>query len=330
MEHLAIRCARAARAPVVPIYFEGRNSLTFQVVGLVHPHLRTARLPMELLNKRDTTVEIRIGTPITHRELSESGDERNATAHVRARVYLLRNRFKGQKENALSFLPFAGRIRTQKTIRGPVRELLSEIQALDARGKRVVENASYAVYAEVGYRIPLLIHELGRLRELTFREAQEGTGRSTDLNELDACYTHLILWHKQSSRVAGSYRLAWTADIPESQRTGALYTSKLFRYSPEFFSRIGPSVELGRSFITRPHQREYAPLLLLWQAIGHCVASRPDSPVLFGAVSVSTAYPKAAKELITEFLRTRTFREDLSCFVTPRRPFRPPLFQPMN
>jgi hypothetical protein len=84
---------------------------------------------------------------------------------------------------------------------------------------------------------------------------------------------------------------------------------------------------VGRSFITRQHQREYDPLLLLWQAIGRCVAARPDSPVLFGTVSISTAYPQAARELIVQFLRERRFRDDLAPFVSPRRAFRQHLLQ---
>jgi putative hemolysin len=199
---------------------------------------------------------------------------------------------------------------------------LEEVQALDRHDKRLLESDSYAVYREVGHRIPLLVYEIGRLRELTFREVREGTGKRIDSDEFDHSYTHLILWHKPTASVAGAYRLAWTADIAQPRRRCGLYTAKLFRYAPEFFSRIGPAVEVGRSFITRQHQREYDPLLLLWQAIGRCVAARPDSPVLFGTVSISTAYPQAARELIVQFLRERAFREDLAPFVSPRQTFR--------
>jgi putative hemolysin len=204
---------------------------------------------------------------------------------------------------------------------------LKEIEKLDRGGKRLVENECYAVYCETGDRIPVLLSEIGRLRELTFRAVQEGTGKRTDLDEFDASYTHLVLWHKASASVAGSYRLAWTTQIAESERGRGLYTSTLFAYSPEFFSRTGPAVEVGRSFIARQHQREYAPLFLLWQAIARCVASRPDSPVLFGAVSISAAYSQAARELIVHFLRAHRFRDDLSSFVSPRHAFHPHLFQ---
>jgi putative hemolysin len=264
---------------------------------------------------------------MSYRELAEAGDEEIATRHVRGRVYLLRGYRTGAGEPSRPFPAVPVTLHAPEPIGPPIPGVLAEIEALEKRGKRLVENDAYAVYGEVGRRIPLLVCEIGRLRELTFREVKEGTGKRVDSDEFDRSYTHLILWHKQSASVAGGYRLAWTTDVAESKRGRGMYTSKLFRYAPEFFSRLGPAVEVGRSFITRQHQREYDPLLLLWQAIGRCVAVRPDSPVLFGTVSISTAYPQAARELIVEFLREKRFREDLAPFVSPRRAFRPHLLQ---
>ena len=324
-QDFAVRCALTTRASIVPVYFEGRNSLTFQLAGLVHPMLRTVRLSRELLNKRGATVKVRIGAVMSYRELAEAGDEQTATRHIRGRVYLLRNYRTAASNSSREAPAFPAILGAPEPIGPPVPGVLTEIEALESRGKRLVDSGSYAVYGEVGYRIPLLLCEIGRLRELTFRAVREGTGKRIDSDEFDRFYTHLILWHKPTASVVGGYRLAWTEDLAQPRRR--LYTSKLFRYAPEFFSRIGPAVEVGRSFITRQHQREYDPLLLLWQAIGHCVAARPDSPVLFGTVSISTEYPQAARELIVQFLRERRFREDLAPFVSPRRAFRQHLLQ---
>jgi hypothetical protein len=71
-------------------------------------------------------------------------------------------------------------------------------------GDAVVETDTYAVYAERGEKIPILLSEIGRLRELTFREVGEGTGKPRDLDVFDDYYTQLILWHKETSTVAGS------------------------------------------------------------------------------------------------------------------------------
>jgi hypothetical protein len=96
----------------------------------------------------------------------------------------------------------------------------------------------------------------------------------------------------------------------------------LFHYKPEFFQRLGPAVELGRSFISREFQKDHSALFLLWQAISRSVAARPDSPTLFGAVSISARYSETSRQLITDFLANHTFHRELARFASPRRPFR--------
>jgi putative hemolysin len=319
-----VRCARKANATIVPIFIAGSNSLTFQLAGVLHPPLRTARLAGELFNKRASTIEVRIAKPIPARDLLQVELQQPATEYVRARVYVMGHRAGKAK------LPFQA-IRLPAFLRRqPVcsagEGVSAAIDALHQSGRCLVENDRYAVYADLGKSIPTLLSELGRLRELTFRQVGEGTGKAIDLDEFDATFTHLILWHKESASIAGSYRLAWTNDVLPSRGAGilhidGLYTAKLFRYGPEFFSRLGPAVELGRSFIVKEHQREIMPLFLLWQGIGHCVARRPESPVLFGAVSISASYSETSRAMIVDLLRTHTFRNDLDKFVTPRRPF---------
>jgi len=166
------------------------------------------------------------------------------------------------------------------------------------------------------------MQELGRLRELTFQRAGEGTGKELDLDSFDPYYTHVILWHKKTAAIAGSYRLAWTDDVLTSKGIEGLYTSTLFRFEPAFFERIGSAVELGRSFVQPDFQRDFSPLLLLWQAISRCVCKRPGTPVLFGAVSISARYSDVSRELIVQFLKDRCFRTDLAPLVVPRRRFR--------
>ena len=203
-----------------------------------------------------------------------------------------------------------------------VHGVSAEISRLEAQGRKLLEDETYAVYAERGDRMPVLLREIGRIRELTFRAAAEGTGKGLDLDHFDGYYTQLVLWHKQSSRIAGGYRLAWTRDVLSADGIQGLYTSTLFRFAPTFFDVLGPAVELGRTFIREEFQKEYAPLMLLWQAIGRCVAARPEAPVLFGPVSISANYSDASLELIVHYLRQRRSRDDLARFVKPRQPFR--------
>jgi putative hemolysin len=320
---LAARFALQAQAIVVPVYFVGSNSLAFQLAGLVHPRMRTVRLPSELFNKRGSTIEVRVGTPISPSELEKQGSVEKATEYLRGRTYMLRHR----KSVSGMLRSVTGAAQAPMTsavaVAGEASAVAGEIGRLDNTGCKVFENSTYAVFAERGENIPVVLREIGRLRELTFRAVGEGTGKALDLDSFDPYYTHLILWHKQERCITGGYRLAWTDDVLPGRGIQGLYTSTLFRFASEFFETVGAAVELGRTFVRLEFQKDYAPLMLLWQAIGRLIASRPHAPILFGPVSISANYSRAAVELMVEYLRRRRLRPDLARLVSPRRPFRP-------
>jgi putative hemolysin len=113
-----------------------------------------------------------------------------------------------------------------------------------------------------------------------------------------------------------------TPDILPRFGIAGLYTSTLFRFQPELFSRLGPAIELGRSFVRPEYQKQYAPLLLLWKGISRCVARRPGCAVLFGCVSISSDYGSVSRELLSRFLRTRTATE-VATLVKSRSPYQP-------
>ena len=338
---IAARCSIAADVPVVPLFFAGENSLGFQLAGLIHPWLRTARLPGELLNKRGRKVEVRVGSLIKPDELRRFQSIDTATDYLRARTYMLSHRKGSARDSLVAGLANLSQFRSKavdvwrpatraKEKPAPAPRpaarlslgVSDEIARLEAQNKAIIFNDEYAVYLEQGNLIPGLVEELGRLREVTFRAAREGSGKARDLDEFDSYYHHLILWNKSAGQVAGSYRMAWTDQVLPLQGIKGLYTSTLFRFQPRFFARLGPALELGRSFICPEFQKEYAPLLLLWQGIARTAALRPDAPVLFGAVSISNEYSEASRELMVQFVSRHGFRNDLAHLAVPRHPFR--------
>ena len=174
---------------------------------------------------------------------------------------------------------------------------------------------------------PTLLQELGRLREITFRAAGEGTGRHRDLDRFDRYYWHLLLWNRTTQELVGAYRAGCTAEILTAHGIRGLYTSTLFRYDARLFGRLGPALELGRSFVRPEYQRQYAPLLLLWKGIARLVTMYPENAVLFGAVSISNEYNHASREMIYRFFEARIVEDELAGMIEPRRPFRPPLLR---
>ena len=179
------------------------------------------------------------------------------------------------------------------------------------------ESGDLAVYIADSKRIPLVLDEIGRLREITFRAAGEGTGEERDLDRFDDYYMHLFLWNRGKREVAGAYRVG---DVPKILRQfgrKGLYTQSLFRFEHGFVEGMRPAYELGRSFIRPEYQRRFAPLLLLWKGIGALAWRNPEYSTLIGAVSVSNQYSAASRELIARY-----FEREKSKAVKARKPLR--------
>ena len=316
----AARLALHARCAVVPVFFEGANSVPFQLAGTLHPGLRTINLAREFHKLSGKTVGVRIANPIPHGVLAGYRDPGIATAYMQSRTFLL-----SQRSRLVSIRPpskQAGPGCRKLEMPESENRLAEEVAALPAECE-LAASSEATVYVAGAAAIPRILREIGRCRELTFRAAGEGTGKATDLDHFDQYYQHLFLWSKTDRRLAGAYRLVVTSDVLPRMGVHGLYTSTLFRYHRQFFDRIGPAVELGRSFVMPGYQKNYASLLLLWKGITRFVQRRPEAPVLFGAVSINKEYQDASKGLIANYLSGRA-SHDLARYVQPRKRFRHP------
>jgi putative hemolysin len=329
----AVRLIRKSGASALPVYFCGHNSVGFQLFGMIHPKLRTAFLLQEFLQQEGKAVEVRVGSEISPDAITGIAEDREATEYLRWRTYLLARR---AKSDSPSSWPAALRTKIATTIATKMQEPLAtaisaeilqeEINQLPS-DRFLAQNGDLAVYLGTARELPHLLHEIGRLRELTFRQVGEGTGKSLDLDRFDDYYWHLLLWNKAKHELVGAYRAGNTAEILAQYGVNGLYTSTLFRYDEKLFEKLGPALELGRSFIRPEYQRQYAPLLLLWKGIAGLIAKHPEVPVLFGAVSISNDYNQASREMIYRFFEARIQEDKLASFIEPRHPFRTPVIR---
>ena len=309
------RLIQATEATVVCVWFEGHNSLTFHLAGLAHPILRTILLPHELLNKRRRRVTVQIGTPIAPSRLAGFDSPVDFATYLRARTYLLKGRGGNGSANERR-LPRAHELISPAQL----TEILSaEVDRLPPDCTLVRSGNLRGIVAR-SHAIPAVLKEIGRLREITFRGAGEGTGRSADLDAFDEHYLHLFVWNDAARELVGAYRLGLTDEIIPRQGVAGLYTSTLFRYRLGMVERLTPGIELGRSFVRPEYQKEYAPLLLLWKGIGHFVARHPRYRMLFGTVSISNDYRSMTKQLLIMFLKAGNYLPDLAKLIAPRRP----------
>lgn len=293
------RIARKTKATVLPVYFVGRNSILFQILGLIHPRLRTAMLPREMLKRRHSKVEVRIGTPLPASKLAGLKDDEAVTHFMRTRTYILAHR--GSTEIPLE----SG----GEPIAPPQpREVLEAEMAELAPEQILFDSDEYLLFIGGRAELPQTVRELGRLREATFREVGEGTGRAEDLDEFDGYYSHLVLWHKADREIVGSYRIGPTDEILSRFGAQGLYTNTLFKFKLRFLKQITPALELGRSFVRSEYQKSYAPLLILWKGIAAYVARNPHYRFLFGPVSISNSYTPFSRSLLVKFLNTHARR----------------------
>ena len=308
---------RRTGAAAIALFFEGRNSLAFQLSGLVHPRLRTALLPSEFLKRGRCPVSVRIGRPIEPHKIARYSDDRTLTEYLRFKTYMLQWR-----EGAVRprFAPSETGIRPQPLRSAlPSRCLRDEVTSLPAAA-RLAAQGDYQVFVASQREIPSLLVEIGRLRELTFRAAHEGTGQACDLDRFDQHYLHLFLWNAARCEIVGGYRLGRVDHILPKGGGDSLYSSTLFKFKPGFLQRMGPALELGRSFVRPEYQGQAEPLALLWRGIGEYLVRNAECKTLFGPVSISRAYAGLSRRLMVEFLSKLRGDHELGSLVKPRNP----------
>ena len=304
-----------AAAPVLPIFFAGANSALFRAAGRIHPLLRTALLPCEMWARRGSTVTVRVGRLVQPQELASLSSARERTMLLRSRVEM---RGRADRETAASAVPRRAPIALRGTAAG-IEDNVAELQ-----GDVLLESGTYQVLCAPASRLPAVLPEIGRLREIAFRQAGEGTGRARDLDRFDETYQHLFVWDRDRKEIAGAYRLAATDVVAPHGCVHGLYTRTLFEYDRRLIDAIGPALELGRSFVPPAYQRDYSPLLLLWKGISRLIARTPRYRRLFGVVSISDRYHSTSRQLMLKFLQTRRFDAELGRLVRARNPPPPP------
>ncbi|MEX0680011.1 MAG: GNAT family N-acyltransferase [Balneolales bacterium] len=314
---------RKTEASVLPVYFDGFNGILFQLIGLVHPRLRTAMLPKEMLNKQDRDIDICIGKLINFSKLKLFESDKEMIHYLRQRTFMLQNR-SGEVDtttNTSISIQVTGEVMEPVIDPIPVEVLEEEVAGL-AASQCLFRNGEFEVYHAMKKQVPNVLQEIGRLREVTFRGTYEGTGRSVDLDAYDEYYVHLFVWNREKKELVGAYRIGRTDNLIKRFGKKGLYTTTLFNIKSTLFDQINPALEMGRSFVRSEYQRSFAPLLLLWKGIGHYVVKYPKYKVLFGPVSISSEYHSMSRHLMVTFLKLHNYLPHMARMVRPKTPYR--------
>lgn len=318
--HVA-RLARSTKATIVPAYVHARNSVLFYLAGVVHPKLRTMLLIRELLKFKNTGMRIAFGMPIRM-----SADLLKMSAAQLCELMRFRCEF-------LRFKKAEVRVSTELLLQsGSVidnevcpHDIALEIYKLEQR-HRMLETDHFLVVAAEYHQFPNVMREIGRLREVTFRLAGEGTGKSSDIDVYDSMYTHMVVWNKDRSEVAGAYRLGRVDHLTRRYGKRGLYLNTLFELSPKFLHDLNASLELGRSFVRPEYQRDSSVLYLLLKGIGTYVSRNPHYRYLMGPVSMSDSFSENSKRLMVNSLFVHHYHRAFAKEVRPKNPLESALF----
>lgn len=314
-----VKFVKKARVPVVPVHFQGTNSRLFHLFAKIHPSLRQVRLPSELLSKRHKTVKVRIGNPIKVEEQEKFVDIFQFGRFLRAKTYSMETNLEVRRFFNYNLKP---RYKPEEIIAPvPKEKILEEIQTI--REEYTLFNLkNYTAFCAPSREIPNILNEIGRLREITFREVGEGTNRSIDIDEFDLYYNQMFIWDEVEERIVGAYRIGKGSDILKQYGKRGFYLHSLFRISKKFKPILEESLELGRSFVIKDYQRKPMPLFLLWKGILYFLLKNPEYRYLIGPVSISNNYSRISKDLIIRFIMRNHLNWKMAGYVKPRNAYK--------
>ena len=219
----------------------------------------------------------------------------------------------------------------EQTIIAPIPKevLLSELTP--ERQLRMTNKSNNEIYIITAHNAPNVMREIGRLREITFREAGGGTGKDCDIDEFDICdncYKQLIVWNPEQQEIIGGYRyIAGTDWDMDDKGQPILATSHMFHFSEKFLRDYkDQTIELGRSFVTLPYQssrmgaKSLFALDNLWDGLGALTVIKPNVRYFFGKMTMYPSYIRKGRDMILYFLKKHF--DDKEKLIIPMKPLK--------
>ena len=319
----AVRLIKKANVPIIPIYFHAKNSRLFYFLSKISDTLRTAKLPSEVISQGGKVIKVRIGKPISVADQNEYKDIPAFYEFIRKKTYMLANPFeKAHKLISTQHIKIPKKPAKKITAQRNTNLFVKEINALREKEGRLLESKNYEVFFAKAKDIPNLLHEIGRLREITFRQVGEGTNKEIDLDKFDKYYHHLLLWDSQANCLAGAYRMGLGKEIFKKYGINGFYIQTLFKIEPELHQMMSNTIEMGRAFIIDEYQQKPMPLFLLWKGIVHVTLRYPEYKYLIGGVSISNQFSDFSKSLMIEFMKSHYYDPYIAQYIYPKKEYK--------
>lgn len=211
----------------------------------------------------------------------------------------------------------------------PVNKELLKSELTEEKRLRMTNRSHNQIYIITAQDSPNTMKEIGRLREIAFRAAGGGTGKSMDIDEYDVMdnpYKQLIVWNPEAEEILGGYRYILGTDVRfDEHGAPILATAHMFNFSERFLKEFLPTtIELGRSFVTLEYQstrtdsKGLFALDNLWDGLGALTVVMPNVKYFFGKVTMYPSYHRQGRDMILYFLHKHFGDKD--GLITPMKP----------
>jgi len=282
-----LKFAKKTKSPILPILVDGKNSKTFYTVSLLNKTFSTILLSDEMFKQQNKIVNLKIGGLIEYENIFLP------LVSLDALPKMFKKHLYGLKKNKNQFFKTSSGIAQGEDRKSIKKELKnSELLGTTNDGKKI--------YLYTHTADSVVLKEIGRLREISFRKVQEGVNKKRDTDKYDKYYKHIVLWDEEELEIVGAYRIGVAEDIYDEYEFGGFYANTLFRFQKDFLPFMENSIELGRSFI-QPKYWGTRALDYLWYGIGAYLKKNPHIKYMYGPVSLSGSFPQYAKELMVDF-----------------------------
>ena len=210
----------------------------------------------------------------------------------------------------------------------PIDKELLKSELTPERQLRMTNKSNNEIYVITAHNSPNVMKEIGRLREIAFREAGGGTGKSMDIDEFDTmdnCYKQLIVWNPEAEEIIGGYRYLLGTDVELDEPI--LATGHMFHFSDKFMKDYMPqTIELGRSFVSLEYQsskmgaKSLFALDNLWDGLGALTVVMPNVKYFFGKMTMYPSYVRKGRDMILYFLKKHF--NDPDNLIIPMKPLK--------
>ena len=211
----------------------------------------------------------------------------------------------------------------------PIAKEILKSELTPERQLRMTNKSHNEIYVITAHNAPNVMKEIGRLREIAFREAGGGTGKDMDIDEFDTCdncYKQLIVWNPEAEEIIGGYRYLLGTDWDYDEKgQPILATSHMFHFSDRFIKEYAPwTIELGRSFVSLPYQssrmgaKSLFALDNLWDGLGALTVIKPNVKYFFGNMTMYPSYIRKGRDMILYFLKKHF--DDKEKLIIPMKP----------